>query len=223
MIIKTLKVLLLALALMSSCAADEQNFSNRFFYQGGIVGNADVDWSSVVSTDIATVPFNPLSADGNGVLFGLDTGYQFSPHFAVEAELINLPTSKLVFNKLTDHVPLNAYNAENTNANMLFAAIMFKVIAPFPNSKFSLFADAGPAYQYLHYQNNSANDLTSTLHDIGTWAPTFGGGLLYRINGSWQAEASFQYAPGTGKSVGDPMHYYIPEIYAGTFKLDYIF
>lgn len=221
--IKTLKALLLTIALVTSCAADEQNFSNHFFYVGGMSGNADADWSSVVGTDISTLGPNPLSADGNGMLFGLDAGYQFSPHFAIEGEFIDLPSSKLVFESQND------YHAGKTlNTTMLFAAIVFKVIAPLPNSKFSVFVDAGPAYQYLHYPHSGVDVpaygyAESTLGDIGTWAPTFGGGLLYRINNHWQAEGSFQYAPGTGRSVQNPMNYYVPEIYAGTFKLDYIF
>jgi hypothetical protein len=215
MIIKIFKILLLSIALISSCAADEQNFSNHFFYAGGMFGNANENWSDVVSTDPLTQKTNPLSADGNGILFGLDAGYQFSPHFAIEGEMISLPSTKLVFYQKLDpyKTPDNMYNVGVVNASMVFAAVEFKVIAPLPNSKFSLFVDAGPGYVYMDYP----------ITNIGIIVPTFGGGLLYRINDHWQAEGAFQYAPGTGKSVGDPMYFFVPETYAGTFKLDYIF
>jgi Outer membrane protein beta-barrel domain len=209
MLKKLTKIILLSICPIFFCFADEPTFSQHFFYVGGMTGYANVDWSSVVASDTLTTlnGSNPNSADGTGVLFGADAGYQFSPHFAIEAEYIKLPNTQLIFLG-------NMYNGQvSVTSHMYFGAVTLKVIAPLPSSKFSLFADAGPAYQYR----------VDSIASIGTWAPTFGSGLLYRINGHWQAEGAFQYAPGTGKSISDPMTAYIPEIYAGTFKIDYIF
>lgn len=204
-----------ALVCSSMAFADTASFKQQFFYVGLMSGVANVDWSSTVSTDVSSYGSNPLSADGVGALFGADVGYQFSPHFAVEGEVIRMPDTRLTFYYILPFPPFNNdyLNQSVVTSHMTFAAVTFKVIAPLPNSKFSLFVDAGPAYQYR----------ADAIKNIGTWAPTFGGGLLYRINEHWQAEGSFQYAPGTGKSIADPMYAYVPEIYAGTFKLDYIF
>jgi hypothetical protein len=86
-------------------------------------------------------------------------------------------------------------------------------MAPLGHSGFSLFVDAGPAYQWQ----------TNQIANIGTFAPAFGGGIDYRVNQHWFGELGFQYAPGTGESISDPMVAYIPEIYVETFKVNYIF
>lgn len=185
----------------------------HFFYLGLMAGYANVDWSDVVSTDWSSRGTNPLSADGTGVLFGFDGGYQFNPFFAVEGEAIRLPTTQMTYYTVFNW-PANDYNVGPVvDSDMAFASLVLKVIAPLPNSKFSLFVDAGPAYQYRSDQ----------IAHVGTWAPTFGGGLLYRLANTWQVEGSFQYAPGTGKSVQDPMYSYVPEVYMGTLKIDYLF
>ncbi len=198
--------------------------STSFFYGGLIGGYADVDWDSVVTKDsylddLSVDPSNPYSVDGTGFAYGVDLGYQISSYFAVEGQYIRMPTSQLNFvyyghfGKLQP--VLNPYNltSPSVDSNMDFWSLIFKVMAPLGQSGFSLFVDAGPAYQYQ----------TNSIANIGTWAPTFGGGMDYRINQHWFGELSFQYAPGTGKSISNPMIAYIPEIYAETFKLNYIF
>lgn len=202
-------------------------YKQQFFYTGLMTGYGDSDWSDVVVQpgweNLPVLLANPYNADGDGILYGADFGYQFSPHFAIEGEYIRMPTSELSFvpnSSITidGHVfPLtfNAYGLTqgSIDSNMDVAAVLFKVMAPIQGTAFAIFVDAGPAYQYR----------SDVIAHIGTWAPTFGGGLTYRIAEHWQAEGSFQYAPGTGKSIDNPMIAYIPEIYAGTFKLDYIF
>lgn len=208
-----IKKLLLAttLAFVSSFAMadDASSLKQQFFYAGLIGGYGYVDWSSVIDRDGTAFLTNPEKITGNeGGLYGADFGYQFTPHFSVEAEYVHMPTSDLDFALISNYGLLFS-----TASTMEFGAVTFKVIAPVLNTNFSLFADAGPAYQYQ----------TNDIQNIGTWAPTFGGGFLYRINQHWQTEASFQYAPGTGKSVSNPMNYFVPEIYMGTLKIDYIF
>jgi hypothetical protein len=200
-------------------------YKQQFFYAGLMTGYGDSDWNDVVVKpgweNLPVLVANPYSAEGDGILYGADFGYQFSPHFAIEGEYIRMPTSELAFvpdsiNIDGDIIPLpNAYGLSQASidSNMDVAAVLFKVMAPIQGTAFAIFVDAGPAYQYR----------SDVIAHIGTWAPTFGGGLTYRIAEHWQAEGSFQYAPGTGKSIDNPMIAYIPEIYAGTFKLDYIF
>lgn len=207
------KLSLVALFLLgSSCAfADSSTpLKQQFFYGGLLGGFGYVDWSSVIAADSSAWATNPTSVSANkGGLFGADVGYQLSAHFAVEAEYIRLPTSELTFFPIfNDYLIFSG-----TESTMDFGAVTLKVIAPVGSTPLSVFADAGPAYQYQ----------TNDIKDIGTWAPTFGGGFLYRMDQHWQMEASFQYAPGTGKSIIDPMIAFIPEIYMGTVKIDYIF
>ncbi|MCX7123796.1 MAG: outer membrane beta-barrel protein [Gammaproteobacteria bacterium] len=202
------------------------SYKNSFFYGGLIGGYADVDWSSVVVSqnmnllnDITTATASPIAATGTGFAYGVDLGYQFSSYFAVEGQYIRMPTSQLTFaywgnwGALTPD--LNPYNLSgpNVDSNMNFWSIIFKVMTPLGHSGFSLFIDAGPAYQWQ----------TNVIANIGTFAPTFGGGLDYRINQHWFAEGSFQYAPGTGESIPNPMIAFIPELYIETFKINYIF
>jgi hypothetical protein len=206
-----------------SLAGAAEPLKTSFFYGGLIGGYADVDWSNVVTQpgyhNIAVDLSNPYSADGTGFDYGVDLGYQISSHFAVEGQYIRMPTSQLDFDFYGHFGPLepyvNPYNltSPTVDSNMDFWSVIFKVMAPIGESGFSLFIDAGPAYQYQ----------TNLIANIGTWAPTFGGGLDYRINQHWFGELGFQYAPGTGKSISNPMIAYIPEIYTETFKLNYIF
>jgi hypothetical protein len=193
------------------CAA-ECCFAARpesFFYTGLIGGFAKIDWDPIIAQDTATYPTNPTEADGQGSLFGADVGYQINKYFAVEAEYIRMPNTYLQFKP----VALPAYGVTSTESTLDFAAIIVKIMAPLGDSGFSLFTDAGPAYQYR------SDDVAT----IDTFAPTFGAGVNYMINEHWMANVTFQYATGYGESIATPMDEYIPEIYAYTFSLNYIF
>lgn len=183
--------------------------SQKFFYIGLIGGYADIDWGAVVAQDPATYASNPAQAEGNGALFGGDIGYQFGPHFALEFEYIQLPDSYLTYNP----VALITYGVRSTDVKMNFAALTLKLMAPISDTRFSLFADAGAAYQ----------SLSDEIADTSTFAPTFGAGFNYRINEHFFADMSFQYATGYGESISLPMTDYIPEVYIYTFGINYIF
>lgn len=195
--------------LVASPQTNKPIHREHYFYGGLIGGYADIDWSSVIAQDQATYASNPTEADGNGALFGGDIGYQFNKNFALELEYIQMPTSYLKFNPIA----MLTYGVTSTNAQMNFAAAIFKFMAPISNSNFSLFADAGAAYQHL------SDDIT----DTGTFAPTFGAGANYHINEHWFSSLSFQYATGYGESIALPMTSYIPEVYIYTFGINYIF
>ena len=197
-------------------ALSDGEYKQSFFYGGLIGGYADVDWSSVVvqpgwqnwnwTTDLAS----PYSATGTGFAYGVDLGYQISSYFDVEGQYMRMPTSQLNF---IPYLNLYGITSPSINSNMDFWSVIFKVMAPLGHSGFSIFVDAGPAYQWQ----------TNVIANVGTFAPTFGGGLDYRINQHWFAEGSFQYAPGTGESIPNPMIAFIPELYIETFKINYIF
>jgi len=184
------------------------DYSERFYYLGLIGGWAKVDWDPIISTDEATLVSNPTQADGKGGLFGLDVGMQWNKYFALEAEFIRMPDTYLNFSPAA----YPAYHTLSTTSTMDFAAVIFKVMLPLGATPISLFTDIGPAYQ--HRDDDVANKTIYT--------GTFGAGALYRATEHWQYEVSFQYAPGYGKSIATPMDEYVPEIYAGTFKLNYL-
>jgi hypothetical protein len=212
--IKYLSTLLFLSGVTFSAAsiADVQTgvLPQSFFYNGLIGGYGEADWSSMVATNTTdgTSLSNPISADGGGPLFGFNMGYQFNPHVAIEAEYVHMSTA-------TIGMTWNLYTITPTTlkSSLSYGAVMLKLIAPISSSGFSFFAEAGPGYQYR----------SDKIKNVGTFAPLFGGGFMYRISAHWRQEASFQYLPGTGKSVIDPMHYYVPEVYAGLFSLDYLF
>jgi hypothetical protein len=181
----------------------------HFFYGGLIGGYADIDWSSTVAQDPSAYASDPIEANGNGALFGGDIGYQISPHFALELEYIQMPSSYLKFNPAA----MLTYGVLSTTTQMNFAALMIKFMAPISDTNVSLFTDVGAAYQHI------SDDIT----DTGTFAPTFGAGFNYRINEHWMTSMSFQYATGYGESIALPMTEYIPEVYAYTFGINYIF
>lgn len=193
----------------SQVVFSEEISKDHFFYAGLIGGYANVDWSPVISTDRATLPTNPTNAEGEGGLYGFNVGYQFNPYIQFEAEYIRLPTSTLEFSLASRR----NYGPLETTSTADFWAAIVKFIVPLGETPFSLFTDAGPAYQTR----------SDEVADISTYEPTFGAGILYRASPEIQIEASFQYASGTGESEMDPMNDYIPEVYAYTFKVDYLF
>lgn len=193
----------------SGSGLKKSQWPEQFFYGGLIGGYAKVDWNAVIGQDRATLPTNPTNVNGNGSLFGFDIGYQVNKYFAVEAEYIRMPTSYLEFSEIARVT----YGTTSMESTMDFYALVLKIMVPLGDSDFSLFTDAGPAYQRR----------SDKIADIGTWAPTFGAGLNYRINAHWFANMAFQYATGYGESIALPINEYIPEIYAGTFSVNYIF
>ena len=215
----------LSTAFADDVSANNAEYKQSFFYGGLMGGYADADWSSVVTdpstnsgNNLAVDLSSPYAATGTGFAYGVDLGYQFSTYFDVEGQYIRMPTSQLSFltgNWFNEDIPLNLYGitSPTINSNMDFWSIIFKVMTPLGHTGFSLFIDAGPAYQYQ----------TNQIADIGTFAPTFGGGTDYRINQHWFAEFSFEYAPGTGKSILLPLTAFVPEIYVETFRVNYIF
>lgn len=213
------------------------SYSKHFFYVGAIGGYADVDWDSTVAQDNPDDITNlstPSQAEGQGALFGADIGYQINPYAAVEFEYMRMPKSYIEFDYY-DAVFTHAYHEWfSTYSDMNFYALIFKFIAPIRDSNFSFFVDAGPAYQYRTYNRKNWTQTeiipgvivppsSDQFPDKGTWAPAFGGGFLYRMDQHWQGELSFQYAPGTGDSIAFPLTDYIPEVYAGTLKVNYLF
>ena len=204
-----MKILLALLLSLPGAAFAAEFFSEHFFYVGLIGGYANVDWGPVISTDRATLPTNPTNAEGTGGLYGFDAGYQLNPYVQFEAEYIRLPSSSLTYSVAAHR----NYGVLSSTTTMDFYGVIAKFIVPLANTGLSVFTDAGPAYQ--HRSDNVA--------EISAYEPTFGAGFLYRASPNIQLEASFQYASGTGESEMNPMDDYIPEVYAYTIKVDYLF
>ena len=204
-----MKLLLALLLGLPSAVFALEPVSEHFFYVGLVGGYANVDWAPVISTDRATLPTNPTSAEGTGGLYGFDAGYQLNPYVQFEGEYIRLPSSSLTYSAAAHR----NYGVLSSTTTMDFYAVIAKFIVPVAETGLSLFTDAGPAYQ--HRSDNVA--------EISTYEPTFGAGILYRASPNIQLEASFQYASGTGQSEKNPMDDYIPEVYAYTFKVNYLF
>lgn len=190
-------------------AQQKPELSQSFLYAGLIGGYANVDWDPVISQDQATYPTNPTEANGKGGLYGVNLGYQFNSYFAIEAECIKMPDTYLQFKPIA----LATYGVTSTSSSMQFSALFLKLMAPISDTKLSLSTEVGVAYQLR------SDDIATT----DTFAPTFGAGASYRINEHWMANFLFQYATGYGESIALPLTSYIPEIYAGTFSIDYIF
>ncbi len=204
-----MKILLALLLSLPSVVLASETFSEHFFYVGLMGGYANVDWGPVISTDRATLATNPTSAEGVGGLYGFDAGYQLNPYLQFEVEYMRLPTSNLTYSVAAHR----NYGVVDSTSIMDFYAVIAKFIVPLAETGLSLFTDAGPAYQRR----------SDNVAVIGTYEPTFGAGVLYRASPNIQLEASFQYGSGTGESEMNPMDDYIPEVYAYTFKVDYLF
>jgi len=204
---KNLFTLLLMIPIVGAAVVEPAK--DHFFYAGVIGGYANVDWSPVVSTDNATLPTDPTSAEGDGALVGVDVGYQLNPYVQFEAEYMRMPTSTLTYS-IASH---RDYGPLSSASTMDFWSVLVKFIAPLGDTGLSVLTEAGPGYEQR----------ADNVADVNAFTPTFGAGFLYRINPQIQVEAVFQYAAGTGVSEVNPMNDYVPEIYAYTFKVDYLF
>ncbi|MBA2709047.1 MAG: outer membrane beta-barrel protein [Tatlockia sp.] len=190
--------------------------SNRPFYFGLIGGYGSTTWEGLVPTknnqNSALNLSTPIKVTEGGSVWGLLTGIEFLPAFAIEVNYLNYSDAKVVFDSTSlfsfEHNDLLTLNTKTETLSL-----MAKVMLPIANTAFRLYSSAGAAG--IHRSDIVIND----------WrlSPTFGLGLNYRLSEHLMAELGGNYTAGYGESQLSPADSFYPFLYSVTARLAFRF
>ena len=200
------KLISLSLLFFISYTWAADRYTDHPFYAGLLGGYGDTDWSRLVSEDELTAEATPISASGDGFVYGAFVGYQPFHYFAFELQYMRFPDADLVFE------PGNAMGINNTISKTDYTAAIVKVLVPVGEA-WRVFGDIGIAYVRRE----------DDISDIHNTRPTFGFGADYAFTDHWFSSLSFEYTPGTGEAVVDASAEYIPYLYSIQLGIGYRF
>lgn len=187
-----------------------------WFYIGGIGGYSSTTWGGLVpareNQNMALKLSTPTEVAEGGLVWGAFTGYEFSPHFAIEASYINYPNAKVTF----DDSSLFSFTNDgqttfmsHTQTLMLMAKLMLFI----PHSTLRFYSSAGIAN--MHRDDLLVNDWRLT--------PTFAIGINQRKGEHLLWEINGNYTAGYGESQLNPTETYFPFLYSITLRIAYGF
>lgn len=191
----------------NNCASQD----SPSFYVGSTIGYGSTTWAELIDNDswVST----PIKVNEGGVDGGIFTGYEFGPHFAVEAQYLQFRKAQIFFNKDVSDYTQNDGVSQMTSRTRTYS-LETKFMAPIFSSPIRGFATAGAAV------TRRSDVLAHTDHRL---SPVFGAGFNYDVTKHVMSEFGFQYYTGYGKSENDPVYDYIPFLYSIHFKLAYRF
>lgn len=186
------------------------------FYVGALGGFGSTTWKGLVPTqenqNMALILSTPIEVNEGGTVWGVFTGYEFSPNFSIEANYTHYPEAKVFF----DSMSLFSFN---NNGQLVFntqtetVSLMGKIMLLIPNTSIRIYSSAGIAD--IHRDDILINQWLVT--------PTFGAGLNYRIMDHLMVELGGNYTAGFGESQLEPTSSYIPFLYSVSLRLAYLF
>ncbi len=185
------------------------------FYFGVNFGYGNTDWSQLVAQPNDQIEYyllsvsTPIKAGDQGPAWGIFTGWEVQPHFAMELNYVRFPNTKVTFDQYS--VYATRYNVVNLDSNTYTYSFIGKFMVQIARTGIRGFANAGGAL--VHRQDE--------LVDAGRITPTFGVGLNYVLAQRVFLELGFQYYAGFGKATLTPAVNYTPFLYSVTAKLGY--
>jgi hypothetical protein len=209
-------ILLLVIPLFGQAHSSNPNTYSNSFYVGLMSGYGSTTWEGLVATaehqNIAISMSTPISIKEGGTTWGLFSGYEFTPFFAVEGNYMHYPKAKVFFDPMSLFSFNNNQQTEFTTKTET-VNLMAKIMLQIPNTKIRAFSNAGVAG--VHRQDILDNE----------WhpGPTFGIGFNYHFNERLMGELNGNYTAGFGESQLDPSQSYIPFLYSLTVRLAYMF
>lgn len=169
------------------------------WYSGVFGGVAKVDIGSKGSLDTRyfddTSILDDSSLDDSDPSFGVQVGYRFTPHFAVEAGYVRL--GEAVYEaEYAD--PLNAGHSTRFRARFRSSGLSLAALGTFPlNERFDLHGRAGAYYADTRYEEKSV-DLTSNTAalpntmDGDSIDVLLGIGATWNMDRQWALRAEYQ-------------------------------
>lgn len=184
------------------------------FYVGLAGGYGSTTWDGLVpENDNQNDAMNlstPIKVDEGGGVFGVFTGYEFSPYFALEATYMRYSTAKVIFD------PMSLFSFENDEEEEFFThtesiSLMGKIMAPIGSTPIKIYSSAGVAR--IHR--------TDKLLNAQRYSPTFSVGLSYDFSTHIMGEIGGNYTAGFGESQMNPTETYFPFLYSAFLRLGY--
>ena len=184
------------------------------FYVGVDGGYGSTTWNGLVpapaNMNLGMMTSTPLEVSEGGAVWGFFTGYEFSSHFALEANYMRYPKATIFFDKES------IFAFENDNILELHSdtdtiSLMAKVMLDIPHTRLRGYSSFGIA------EIHRWDDMNDTRRD----SVTFGVGFVYNISEHIMTELGVNYTAGYGESELNPAQDYVPFLYSGFLKLAY--
>jgi hypothetical protein len=213
------KILLLLLLPLTSTSLECQAKTSidNSFYVGAIGGYGATTWEGLVPTsqnqNLAVSVSTPISVTEGGGVWGLFTGYEFTPYFALEASYMSYQTAEVFFDPATSLFSYNHNGSTEFSTDTETVSLMGKIMLIIPKTKLRVFSSAGAAR--IHR--------VDILDDEWHLSPTFGIGVNCQLSSHFMAELGGNYTAGFGESQLNPADSYIPFLYSASLRLAYMF
>lgn len=186
------------------------------FYAGVSGGYGSTTWRGLVpSTDKQNDALSisiPIDVQEGGEMWGAQVGYEFTPHFAIEASYKHYPEAVI-------HFDANSLFALDNDDKVRFVSsteslsLMAKVMINILDSNARFYSSAGIAN--LHRKDDVLKQWILT--------PTFGVGFNYNFNEHFMGELGMNYTAGYGESELSPADTFIPFLYSVLIGFSYRF
>lgn len=207
-------VLFIGIAISTPVAfanGDAKTTHNMAFYVGGTFGYGTTTWKYLIDkTNQDDNTSTPTRVIEGGSVWGLFTGYEFNPSFALEAQYTHFPDADIQFDKGSIYTFMD--NVTQMDSKTDAYSLAMKIMTPVFRTRVNVFAEAGAALEHRD------DLLAETDTNVGA---IFGAGFNANIIPNIMAEVAFQFYTGSGKSEMTPVYDYMPFLYDVTFRLAY--
>ena len=213
---KKSKLFLFLFLSTSVCLAKTKDIPQHPFYIGAIGGYGSTTWQGLVPSkenqNIALKLSTPINVEEGGSTWGIMTGYEFTPFFAIEANYIHYNDANVNFDPISLFSFLHD-GLETLPTKTESISLMGKLMVPIPHSKMKIFSSAGVAG--VHRKDIAVNGWRP--------GPSFSAGVNYSFTEKIMGEVAGNYTAGYGESQLSPVDTYFPFLYSVTVHLIYRF
>lgn len=191
----------------------QQRFDKRF-YVGAFIGPGSTTWEGLVpapeNRGAAMNLSTPIRVNEGGAVWGLMTGYEVTPYFALEASYSRYPGATVEFDPDSlfafDHDGITEFKTRTETLSLLA-----KIMMVIPDTSVRLYSGAGV----------SSIKRKDFVAEDWIFSPTFSVGANYHFNERLMGEIGANYTAGYAESELTPVNKYIPFLYSVYFKLAY--
>ncbi|MGQ3888906.1 outer membrane beta-barrel protein [Legionella sp. CNM-1927-20] len=201
------------MALLSSIAQAEIASPSNTIYLGLSAGYGSTTWEGLVPSEKnkngAMTISTPIRVQEGGGMWGVFSGYEFNPYFAIESHYRHYPSAHVKFDKDS----LFAFNHDTTHfiSHTEVTGLIGKVMLIIPNTQIKVYSGAGAAI--IHRYDKINNDRRIT--------PTFDMGFNIQLSRHFMLGFNGNYTAGYGESEIDPAKDYFPFLYSIFMNLTY--
>jgi hypothetical protein len=186
------------------------------FYVGLVGGYGSTTWQGLVppseKQNLAMSLSTPTDVTEGGGVWGIFSGFEWTPYFATEVGYLRYQNAQVVFNSDSLFSFLHDGQTQFTTHTETIHGIG-KIMLIIPKTTMRAFSSVGAAVMHR-------NDL---LYDGWRITPTFGIGLNYNISKHIMSELGANYTAGYGEAQLNPTEVYFPFLYSVTLRLAYRF